>query len=107
MRLRFGKHRGKELSAVPDDYKFWLLDASRELILKLEDDLGETHEPHSNGNGQHYSAPSNLPPLTKQLIEVGFKTLSKKYHPDLNGGRPSEEMIELNKAMEQLRKVFK
>ena len=77
MKLCFGKHRGKELANVPDDYKYWLLDASRKLILELEDDLGEAHEPdNANGNGR--SAPQNLPPLTKQILEIGFKTLSKR-----------------------------
>lgn len=107
MRLRFGKHKGKELANVPDDYLYWLLSVSRELIVQLEHELDEPHEAHSNGNGHHYSAPPNFPPLTKQLIEVGFKTLAKKYHADLNGGRPDERMTELNLAMEQLRKVFK
>jgi hypothetical protein len=105
--MRFGKYRGKELINIPDNYKYWLLDASRELILDLEDDLGETHEPHSNGNGHHDSAPPNLPPLTKQLVEIGFKTLSKRYHPDLNNGRADERMVELNLVMEQLRKILK
>jgi hypothetical protein len=107
MKLRFGKYRGAELASVPDDYLYWLLRASRELIVELENELDEPHEAHSNGNGHHYSAPPNLPPLTKQLVEVGFKTLAKKYHADVNGGRTDEKMVELNLAMEQLRKVFK
>lgn len=103
MRLRFGKHRGKELGDVPEDYKYWLLDASRTLILELEDDL---HETHANGNGVHHSTP-DLPPLTLELVEAGFRSLSKRHHPDLNGGRPSEKMIELNRAIAQLRKALK
>jgi hypothetical protein len=107
VRMRFGKYRGRELEDIPDDYKYWLLDASRETVLALEDDLGEAHESPSNGNGHHDSAPPNLPPGTKQLIEVGFKTLAKRYHADLNGGRADPRMVELNLMMEQLRKILK
>jgi len=106
MRLRFGKHKGKLLADVPQDYLVWLLDASRELILEIEDELDLAHET-SNGNGHSYSAPPNLPPLTKRLIEVGFKTLAKKYHADLNGGRADPRMTELNLAMEAIRKILK
>lgn len=106
MRLTFGKYRGRELRDVPEDYAYWLLDKSRDLILALENALGEPHEP-SNGNGHHDSAPPNLPAGTKQLIEVGFKTLAKRYHADLNGGRADPRMVELNLMMEQLRKILK
>jgi hypothetical protein len=77
MRLRFGKHRGKELCDVPEDYLYWLLHASRTLIVELEDELDE---PHTNGNG-HSTAPPNLPPLTKDLVEAGYRALCKKFSP--------------------------
>jgi hypothetical protein len=104
--MKFGKHLGKELIDIPDSYKYWLLDASRELILALEDDLGEAHE-HSNGNGFHDSAPSNLPPGTKQILETGYRTLAKKFHADLNNGKSDPRMTELNLLMEKIRTIFK
>ena len=105
MRLRFGKHRGKELSDVPPDYLYWLLNASRTLIVELEEELDEPHS--TSGNGTHHSTPPNLPPLTKDLVEAGYRTLCKKFHPDLNNGRGHNKMLELNKAMEELRRVLR
>ena len=37
----------------------------------------------------------------KEIINTGYKTLAKKYHPDINGG-DSSKMVELNKAKEIL-----
>lgn len=106
MRLRFGKHKGKQLCDVPESYLIWLTNASNELVLDIEDELDLPHEAF-NGNGHGQSVPPNLPPGTRQILETGYRTLAKKYHADLNGGRPDERMTELNLVMEQLRKILK
>lgn len=103
MRLRFGKHIGKELGEVPEDYLRWLYHSSRTLVKEIEIELDI--EP-ANGNGGRHSVP-DLPPLTRELVEAGYRSLSKKHHPDLNGGKPSEKMTELNTAIAKLRKALR
>jgi|SRR5580700_5466661 hypothetical protein len=105
MRLRFGKYKGRKFDEVPESYLYWLLNVSRELIAELEEELDVDPAP-TNGH-RHSASPNDLPPLTKELVETGFRALSKRYHPDLNGGRPNEKMVELNAAMAKLRKVLK
>lgn len=102
MQLRFGKHKGQELSEIPETYLRWLYSVSRTLITEIEYELNI--EPPTNGN--HHTQP-NLPPLTRDLVEAGYRALCKKVHPDTNGGKGHEKMLELNESIEQLRRILK
>jgi hypothetical protein len=44
-------------------------------------------------------------PLFKELIKLGYRQLSKKYHPDMQGGN-SETMKQVNVLFDDLKKVI-
>ena len=106
MKMQFGKYKNKELSVIPRDYLRWLLRASRLLITELEFELGESPR-DSDRRAPSSSIPRDLPSITKELIEVGYRLMSKRLHPDLNPGIDDRKIKELNISMEAIRKALK
>jgi hypothetical protein len=106
MRLEFGKYRGKDVSTVPRDYLRWLLRASRLLITELEFELHESPR-DSDRRAPSSNIPRDLPSITRELVELGYKLMCKKLHPDLNPGMDDRKIKELNLAMEKLRETLK
>jgi Putative quorum-sensing-regulated virulence factor len=94
--MPFGKYRGYALEHLPDDYLFWLYG------------LPDLREPLHTYVNLEYRRRCEPPPVpigfdatTQELIEVGYKALAKKFHPDLGGS--TEKMQQLNATMERLR----
>lgn len=100
MILSFGKYAGRELQDVPRSYLRWLLRSSRQLVAAIEEELEEYPDT------RRLSAPpiEELPAISRELIEAGYRAMLLKRHPDAGGDH--EAAVELNLAMEQLRKVF-
>ena len=105
MKMTFGKYKGKELSVIPRDYLRWLLRAGRLLNQEIEFELGES--PRDSDRRAPSSIPRDLPSITKELIEVGYRLMSKRLHPDLNPGIDDRKIKELNIAMEAIRKALR
>jgi F420-0:gamma-glutamyl ligase-like protein len=96
MQMPFGKHRGKELSNVPDDYLAWVLDNCERISPTLRDAirarLGLT--PVSEPN-----------PIDDALLNRWYRTLVMKYHPDRGGS--VGEMQAVNEANDLLRTMLR
>jgi Putative quorum-sensing-regulated virulence factor len=103
--MPFGKYKNRDLQEVPESYLRWYLRSSRALIDEIESELGEGPTDRDRGHGS--SVPPGLLSITKELLEAGYRSLSRKTHPDLNNGVGHEKMCELNKAIEQLREVLR
>jgi len=86
MILTFGKHKGRALSSVPDDYIEWMVNDTRQKLAIFEAELqrrkgGETWE--------------------ERVIAAGLRALAKEHHPDRGGTTATMQAI--NAAAEALR----
>lgn len=96
MRLWFGKYNGVELSDIPDSYLMWMCDAmSRESLRDLAHDELKRRQ-------RSTCRTDNMDQIVREIIEAGYRTLAKKYHPDLGGD--TRKMQQLNSTIEKLRK---
>jgi hypothetical protein len=99
--LQFGKYKGLDTSSsrVPASYLRWLERQKRIDLTALRDAMQE------RGLIDQYeetcSAIENTD-LSAEIMEMGYKTLSKKYHPDCGG--TTEKMQALNATIENWRR---
>ncbi len=119
IRMPFGKHRGLALSAIPEDYLRWLqtLDLRGWLRQAVVDELSarrvQDHwrrqwEEQQRQWREQQRQTSQRPPTSRgvngtaaqQIIQVGYRTLAAKAHPDV-GGNP-QAMQDLNVAKDWL-----
>jgi len=117
MTMPFGKWRGYPLSAVPLDYLYWLYEepwVKPALRRAVRDQLSGYS---SSGSGyERQSEPPSPPlpsdvmllhiapefaPLAAQLLELGYKALAKRLHPDIGGDK--RQMQQLNELMSTVR----
>ena len=109
--MPFGKHKGQPFSEIPPDYFRWLL---RQDWIEQWPDLREDIEDYlsSKRNQRQQAPPWSGPPqlqLTtaneradfKMILNLGYRALAKKYHPDTGGS--TETMKRLNLLAEKLR----
>lgn len=83
MRMPFGLHKGKPLSALPDDYFEWLLSN-----IDLREPLRSAVVTEAaRRNGQPHSTPHHRPPIPVllEIVAAGRRSLAAKYHPDKGG----------------------
>lgn len=101
MQMPFGKHKGKDLREVPDDYLLWVLDkcdaASPTLKSAIRQRLG-VGEP----------SPASAPPpgsgvAIEAVVRAWVRQMTLKYHPDRGGSH--EAMIAVNDGAELLRRL--
>lgn len=90
MILQWGKYKGSHISAVPDDYIAFLIRQKKEDLKIYEDEL----ERRQNANEASLS-------MMDRLINEGYRSLAKKFHPDA-GGDP-QKMRELNATYDQVK----
>lgn len=100
LQLWFGKYRGWELEEVPGSYLAWMADNMQRTSLR-EVARGELRRRVGAKQTPDYQ-PQQLDPITREMIEAGFRIIAKKYHPDLGGD--VRKMQEINLAMERLRR---
>jgi Putative quorum-sensing-regulated virulence factor len=129
--MPFGKHRGSAIADLPTDYLDWLVHdceiKNPRLRQALEAEWSrrqgggqeQRHEERQhhgqeqrNGNGaggrndKPPPPPPPPPPLLKdaikQIVDVGFRQLAVKAHPDRGGQHL--DMVQLNRARDWLRK---
>jgi hypothetical protein len=94
-RLRFGKYKGSDISAVPTQYLEFLVSSAEETIAECEAELRRREAVEQ----------AELPWI-KRVVEVGYRELAKKCHPDVAGG-DRDDMVELNAAVEKLRELVR
>lgn len=91
--LKFGKHKGQDIRTVPSEYLKFLVSSAQETIAECEAELGR----------REMIEAAELPWL-RRVVEVGYRELARKCHPDVAGG-DLEAMRKLNAAIEKLREL--
>jgi len=108
MRMPFGKHRGYELSELPDAYLQWLrtLELYDPLQRAVADEISTRihRDAAQRAFGIMPSAPQVDRTTVEEIIGAGLRVLAKKYHPDLEGGS-DEDMKRVNLAAAWLREM--
>ena len=107
MKLWFGKYVDVELSDVPKSYLVWMANAMRSESLRdlARNELncraaGSRNRRTADSQNRRTTDP-RMDELTREIVEAGYRTLAKKYHPDHGGD--SEKMQKLNATIERLR----
>jgi hypothetical protein len=93
-RLRFGKYKGESISSVPSEYLQFLIESATTTIEECKEEL--TH--------REAAAEATLPWVSR-VVETGYRELARRHHPDAGGN--TEEMRELNAAVEALRDLVR
>lgn len=115
--MPFGKYKGWKIWNLPDEYLEWLI--SRDIYEPLLSNIRKEWESRQAGyrrdfHGQYRSkqhwepfgqSRASLQPKEREMviavIDAGYRAVSKKVHPDLGGSH--DDMVALNRAIEQLR----
>lgn len=93
--MPFGKHKGRDLSDVPDDYLDWLF-----FDIELREPLkSAVHREITKRDGLNYTPAAPDAGRIKQI----YRTLAVKWHPDKGG--TTEAMQAVNEFYEALRQV--
>jgi hypothetical protein len=121
MRIWFGKHKDKDFSETPLDYLYWLSENVGQVRLRkiVEEELDRRRRHYREESEQRerewrekmkeqrrrLGGKSRIDSgLATEIIEAGFRSLAKKFHPDLGGDL--KQMQELNNVVEKLREEF-
>jgi hypothetical protein len=118
MRMPFGRYKGTDLQALPEEYVRWLnaLPALREpLRSAVQTELdhrtwADRFRRRWEAQGAQAQGPiSGRPPVDRPtaqaIIDTGYRSLAAKAHPDV-GGDPAD-MVRLNLARDWLRGVLR
>lgn len=96
MKMPFGKFKGTELSDLEETYFLWLIDIinpdiNPSFFKAVQIEFQRRFPPKFS-----VKVPDHLKEKSMEILLSGFRTLSKKYHPDM-GGR-NEDMVLLLEA---------
>ena len=120
MKVPFGKHKGRDLREVPDDYLAWMFDLTDlrpSLAAAVKAEFyrrfpqkapgAGARQPNDSGRATYGRStmvvPSELRPVAEELITAGLKVLARKYHPDAGGNH--EAMVRTNEVARLLRNL--
>lgn len=112
MKMPFGKHKGKDISDIPEQYLLWVwnnVDITNEELYEALDDM------FGDGGHETYRRPTEPPKQeTKQsqpskgqmetIVKIWSAKMANKYHPDRGGSH--EQMIVVNEGLTLLRKLI-
>lgn len=100
MKLMFGKHKGKELSDVPEDYLIWIL----QNLTHLNPSVRQAIERHLlNFKPKPDPEPKPAPNLGEMFSSIAkdwYRQMAKRHHPDQGGDERS--MIVVNDGYERI-----
>lgn len=94
MILQFGKYKGYDLHAIPDDYLEWLISTQEKTLASY------TEERKRRQDLQEAQLS-----WAERLVQTGFRTLAMQYHPDHGGD--SESMRQVIAAQERLKELLR
>lgn len=97
--MPWGKHKGKPLKEVPDDYLMWVLDHADKANPTLKDAI-RMHLGLDENNKPIPPQSAGLPEDTKAKLKTWYRKLAKEFHPDRRGN--TEAMIAINRAKQLL-----
>jgi hypothetical protein len=86
--LTFGKHAGKDLAEIPQDYLAWLIEERKKEIREYEDELARR------------TSTEGRKEWMEKIVRTGYRTLARTLHPDLIGS--SGQFLALSQAKEEL-----
>jgi hypothetical protein len=98
MKMPFGRHCGRPLDELPDDYLDWLTSISLREPLKTHVQR-EVRRRRAIGDAGHI--PQDLRETAIEIVARGYRALSRERHPDAGGSH--DGMIDLVKARDALR----
>jgi hypothetical protein len=108
-KMPFGKYKGTRVSDLPDSYLEWLL-ALDDLREPLKSAVESEYRVRFSRRRYEYEKPQlpkTLPGPARdtaiELITVGYRSLSRKHHPDAGGDH--EKMLLVNQAADWLREA--
>jgi hypothetical protein len=106
--MPFGRFKGFLLSDIPNWYLSWLagLDDLREpLASAVEREFRRRHNEEEPEPAAPAGAACPDPRVADELVTAGFKSLARKYHPDMGGSH--ESMLAVNRVAEWLRALLR
>ncbi len=83
--FKFGKYADAKTKDIPSEYLDWIKKKNLETIKEIDEEISR-REMVEEANES----------FIERIINVGYKTLAKTYHPDTGGD--TMQMVELNKA---------
>lgn len=113
VRVPFGKHRGALLSNIPDGYLAWLVGKADggapdpgflARNKNFFDEAGCEYQRRKDGKpltSEVNGIPDELRGYLKEFINLGYKAMAIKYHPDKGG--TDEEMIQIGQLRDYLK----
>ena len=104
MKMSFGKFRDCDLDAVPLWYLRWIAQQEwlREPLLSAVRNILDGHyEEEKEAPARSKPVPIAVRQVASEIVENGYRHLSKKLHPDVGGNH--EGMQNLNSARDWLR----
>lgn len=94
MRLDFGKHRGRDITDVPDDYIEYMISSSEKTAKTFR-------EERDRRIAQREAKLSAM----ERIIQAGYRTLALQNHPDMGGN--TKAMQEINFAHDRLKSIIR
>jgi hypothetical protein len=109
IRMPFGRWKGCLLSETNDDYIKWLEETPPFALRPwLQEAVAAEYERRLLGpaaansrNVVELKIPAELRDLTEEAFEAGFRTLTKRYHPDVSR-MDGSLMVALNQLREEI-----
>jgi hypothetical protein len=94
MILRFGKYKGYDLMATPDDYLDWLIAVQEKTLAEYRCELERRR-----------ALQDAKLSWVDRIVQTGFRNLAMQYHPDRGGD--DESMRQVVAAHERLKVLVK
>ena len=92
MKMPFGKHRGRRIEDVPEDYLCWVLDNCENISATLREAIVDVLDLGSRSAGSAE--------LSVDVANVWYRRLALEFHPDHGGNH--EGMKAVNRGRELL-----
>lgn len=113
IKMPFGKHKGQQIGAIPDDYLLWLVDTvtmGPQLEAAVLQELarrgyGDAQEDRYTASPQRALPAAVSPDIAAEIVAAGRRQLASKYHPDRPGG-DADRMTGVNATGDFLEKCL-